>query len=107
MNSVRLLLLLIAAATMVSCDRPYDDGVSIGPAVYGVAYDAATNQPLPGVRVALGDHTRMTNVDGRYTIDVPSGTYTLTATRPGYATVTMEVDVNEWLVEKTLYLGRQ
>lgn len=107
MNALRLVLLLLAAATVVSCDGAIDDGVSVGPAVYGVAYDAATSQPLPDVRITIGERTHTTNVDGRYTIDVASGTYTLTATRAGYATVTMEVNVNEWLVEKTLYLGRQ
>jgi hypothetical protein len=51
--------------------------------------------PLPGVFVAMraADETRrqVTEADGRYRLECPSGTCTLTATMPGLETVSREI----------------
>jgi len=49
----------------------------------GVVVDAADNSPLPGAVVKSGSQTAMTDMDGRWTLDVPSGS-TVTASFVGY-----------------------
>ena len=108
MKSIRVLVLvLLAALALTACDGPYDDGISVGPAVYGVTYDASTNEPLPGVHVTVGNRARTSNLGGSYHVDVPAGTHTVTASKSGYKTLSAEVHVNEWMVEKKLYLEKE
>lgn len=108
MKRVRIAsLLLLTALAFTACEGPYDDGISIGPAVYGVTYDASTNQPLGGVYVTIGNRARTSSIGGSYHVDVPAGTYTITASKTGYKTLTAEVSVNEWMVEKKLYLEKE
>lgn len=55
--------------------------------VTGTVYDAATNQPLPGVRVqATGNKkiTAMTDSDGKYKINIPSYVTLLDFSTEGY-----------------------
>ncbi len=59
----------------------------------GVVVDAADNSPLPGAVVKAGSATAMTDMDGRWSLDVAAGTE-LTASFVGY-------------VDKSLLLGEQ
>ena len=59
----------------------------------GVVVDAADNSPLPGAVVKAGSVTAMTDMDGRWSLDVSAGTE-LTASFVGY-------------VDKSLQLGEQ
>lgn len=104
----KLLLLAAVLLTFTACDNYDDFGVNIGPAVFGVATDAATEVPLSGVRVEIGDVSAVTGVTGSYYVgQVPKGTHTLRATKEGYAPVTVEVIVNDSMVEKKLTLSKQ
>lgn len=58
--------------------------------VTGTVYDAATNIPLPGVRVQATGHsniTTMTNADGKYKLTVPSYVTLLSFSTPEYRLV--------------------
>ena len=66
--------------------------------VIGTVYDAATNQPMPGVRVQATGHskiTAMTNADGKYTIKVPAYVTLLTFATPDYLLVQRPVGDKE------------
>ncbi|MFP8487752.1 SusC/RagA family TonB-linked outer membrane protein [Gracilimonas sp. Q87] len=55
--------------------------------ISGVVTDATTGETMPGANVVIAELSRgaATNVDGEYTIsNVPSGTYTVTASFLGY-----------------------
>ncbi|MBM4403804.1 MAG: choice-of-anchor J domain-containing protein [Candidatus Cloacimonetes bacterium] len=45
-------------------------------------------QPIVGATIATGIHTATTNNSGAYSMQVPAGTYTVTANAPGYMTGT-------------------
>lgn len=60
--------------------------------ITGRVNDRATMQPLEGVTLNVGSRTAVSGADGRYTVtSVPAGTYTLRATRLGYAEYTQQV----------------
>jgi len=104
----KLLLLAAVLLTFTACDNYEDFGVNIGPAVFGIAVDAATNLPLSGVRVEIGDLSAVTGVTGSYYVgQVSKGTHTLRATKEGYAPLTVEITVNDSMVEKKLSLSKQ
>ena len=66
--------------------------------ITGTVYDAATKEPLPGVRVQGTGHsnvTTMTNPEGKYTLNVPSYVTLLNFSTPGYALVQRPVQDNE------------
>jgi N-acetylneuraminic acid mutarotase len=48
-----------------------------------------TGAKLAGAKVSVGDATATTAADGTYSLSVPSGTYTVTASDYGYATSTV------------------
>lgn len=50
----------------------------------GSVTDHATGAPIAGAKVTAGDNTATTAADGTYTLDVPPGTYDLTAAAYGY-----------------------
>ena len=105
---MKKLLLATVLLTLAACNQYDDFGVNVGPAVFGVAVDAATNEPLSGVRVEVGDLNAVSGVTGSYYVgQVPKGTHTLKATKEGYATFTAEVSVNESMVEKRVLLSTQ
>ncbi|MFO7262247.1 MAG: carboxypeptidase-like regulatory domain-containing protein, partial [bacterium] len=59
----------------------------------GIVTDAATGQPLAGVQITVEGtgRTTLTQENGRYfIINIPAGTYTVTAQLLGYATVRRE-----------------
>lgn len=73
--------------------------------VIGTVYDAATNQPMPGVRVQATGHskiTAMTNADGKYTIKVPAYVTLLTFVTPDYLLVQRAVG-NKDVINVRLY----
>ncbi len=62
--------------------------------IRGRVIDAATQQPISGVTVTVGNRAALTQADGRYTITgLPSGTYPLKTRMIGYAPVTQSVAV--------------
>ena len=66
--------------------------------VIGTVYDAATNLPMPGVRVQATGHTRitaMTNAEGKYSISVPEYVTLLTFKTPDYLLVQRPIGDNE------------
>ena len=66
--------------------------------ITGTVYDAATKEPLPGVRVQGTGHsnvTTMTNSEGKYTLNVPSYVTLLNYSTPGYVLVQRPVQNNE------------
>ena len=66
--------------------------------VIGTVYDAATNLPMPGVRVQATGHTRitaMTNAEGKYSISVPEYVTLLTFNTPDYLLVQRPIGDNE------------
>ncbi len=82
MNRFRLMIagltaLLMSAAPV--CAQGTDGTVQ------GRITDAATQQPIAGATVSIGKRTVLTQSDGRYSVVVPAGTYTLEARTIGYA----------------------
>lgn len=62
--------------------------------VQGRVTDAATQQPLTGVTIAVGGQVGLTQSNGRYSITgVPAGTHTLRALTIGYGELTQSVTV--------------
>ena len=56
----------------------------------GTVYDAATNQPMAGVRVQATGHKRvttMTNAEGKYKLNIPSYVTLITFSTPDYLLV--------------------
>jgi Carboxypeptidase regulatory-like domain len=72
--------------------RPGDTAVPIG-LLMGVVHDALNDKPVANAEVTLGGaplttrNTKvLTDAEGRFVfMDLPEGTYSLTATKPGYA----------------------
>ena len=56
--------------------------------VTGTVTSAATGKPLAGAQVSVGTDSTTTNSSGVYSISVPAGTYTVTATDFGYKSQT-------------------
>ncbi len=61
--------------------------------VTGVVRDATTQAALGGVAISDGQHGTTTGSDGSYRLAEASGTYTLSATKQGYATASQKVTV--------------
>jgi hypothetical protein len=62
--------------------------------VAGEVRDALTNATIAGATVEIGVKTTLTDAQGRYRIDVPPGTYDVTASAPGYPPFTASVVVS-------------
>jgi len=56
--------------------------------VHGTVTDASTHAPLAGAKVTAGDGSTVSGTDGSYTLNLPAGTYDVTASKYGYRTVT-------------------
>ena len=68
--------------------------------ISGTVYDAATNQPMAGVRVQATGHTKitaMTNAEGKYSIGVPEYVTLLTFTTTDYLLVQRPIGDREIL----------
>lgn len=84
---------IIGALLAVLCAAPLDAQAPTG-AVRGRIVDQATQQPLSGVQVSIGNRGGLTRDDGAYLItNVPAGTYTLRTTMIGYADATQSVTI--------------
>ena len=107
---VTLAVLMSSTATvsaMVTSGNEANDTVSakakaaefvVARTITGVVYDAATKEPIPGVRVQATGHanvTTMTNGQGAYTLNIPSYVTLLSYSTPGYALVQRPVRDNE------------
>ncbi|OYW04582.1 MAG: hypothetical protein B7X11_02755, partial [Acidobacteria bacterium 37-65-4] len=64
-----------------------------GGTVRGHVTDQVTQQPITGATVTIGKRGALTQADGRYSITLPAGTYTLHARTIGYAPVERSVTV--------------
>jgi hypothetical protein len=61
--------------------------------ISGTVLDASTNQPAPGATVTYSGGSANTDGSGLYTLRVTEGSYTLTASAPGYASQSASVTV--------------
>jgi Carboxypeptidase regulatory-like domain len=69
----------IGTFTLASCPTPPRGAIS------GTVTDASTHDPLAGALVRTSDgFARTTNGAGHYSLSVPPGTYSVTATAPGH-----------------------
>lgn len=102
----------IPASAMAADGFEADDSVKVAQkqvvnarTVTGTVYDAATNTPLPGVRVQGTGHvsvTAMTDGEGKYTISVPSYVTLLSFSTPEYLLVQRPVQ-NDDIINVRLY----
>ncbi|HKJ91682.1 MAG TPA: carboxypeptidase regulatory-like domain-containing protein, partial [Longimicrobiales bacterium] len=84
---------IIGALLAVLCTAPLSAQAQTG-AVRGRIVDEATQQPLSGVQVSVGDRGALTREDGAYLVTgIPAGTYTLRTTMIGYADATQSVTI--------------
>ena len=61
--------------------------------VAGTVTNSATGSPIAGATVSASNVSKITGADGKYTMQLPVGTYTMTARAFGYATGTATVTV--------------
>ncbi|MER5915860.1 carboxypeptidase regulatory-like domain-containing protein [Streptomyces sp. NPDC001982] len=63
------------------------DAFRTGPhgVISGTVTDRGTGKPIAGVTVKAGDNTAISNASGTYRLDIPAGTYDMTASVYGYA----------------------
>lgn len=76
--------------------------------ITGTVYDAATKEPLPGVRVQGTGHsnvTTMTNSEGKYTLNIPSYVTLLNFSTVGYGLVQRPV-LNEDVIDVYIYTDK-
>ncbi|SEG53921.1 Kelch motif-containing protein [Actinacidiphila yanglinensis] len=57
--------------------------------ITGKVTDHATGDPIAGATVKAGDHSATSSADGTYKLDIPPGSYDLTASAYGYANGTV------------------
>ena len=57
--------------------------------ISGFVRDEA-NQPINGATIATGDYSATSNAQGAYSMAVPAGTHTVTASHPNYSAVAQE-----------------
>ena len=73
--------------------------------ITGTVYDAATNTPMPGVRVQATGHVRvtaMTDAEGKYRLNIPSYVTLLNFSTPEYLLVQRPVGNND-IINVRLY----
>ncbi|MDP2423109.1 MAG: choice-of-anchor J domain-containing protein, partial [Bacteroidales bacterium] len=62
--------------------------------VQGIVKDAASGNPILGAQVSMGNQSFVTLANGAFAFnDVSIGNYTLSAQKPGYATVTKQITI--------------
>jgi subtilisin-like proprotein convertase family protein len=78
--------------------------------ITGVVRNADTNLPIAGATVATTNgHSRSTDLTGSYSMKVPSGTYDMTASAPGYTTAVatgVTVSTNGTTIQNFFLQGR-
>ncbi len=72
--------------------------------VSGTVKDAATGEGIPGVNVVIQGTTSgtVTDIDGKYQLQVPSGAVTLVFSYVGYKTITQEVAATQTTADISL-----
>jgi hypothetical protein len=89
-----LLLALSAYAVPVLAEQAASTAQARKVRVTGIVKDEINNITLPGVAVeVVGGETVFTDVDGRYVLDLPPGTYEIKAVMDGYDARSLKVDV--------------
>jgi hypothetical protein len=68
----------------------------------GVVLDAADNSPLPGAVVNAGQKSAMTDMDGRWSLDVAKGTQ-VSISFVGYESKTVTLSDNKQITTKLNY----
>jgi hypothetical protein len=96
--STTLLAFVLAASLSerpASAQQPADTASSRTVRIVGTVRDQQNAIPLPGVPVAVvgREIVAYTDVDGRYTLDLPPGTYDLTVTIDGYGERRLTLEV--------------
>lgn len=81
-----ILILILLFATSMAAYAQTDQATG---KIRGLVVDSETGEPLIGTNVSLLNTTygTLTDMDGKFTINVPAGTYTLQASYIGYATM--------------------
>lgn len=92
-NLILFTLVVIMVAAMLSgCGS--SGGPSPGASLTGRVVNGPTGDPLPGVRVALGDKSATTGADGKFTMsNVPLGSGIVTAQLTGFEVASMSVTI--------------
>jgi hypothetical protein len=109
MTLARLALAIFTLLSFTGCN---DIGIDIDPtdlqySVAGVVRDAATNNPVEGVKVTVGSRTGTSAANGTYVVaNLPKATLPLTAEKSGYQTLTTNVTVDVLITQKNLSLQR-
>lgn len=104
-HAVARRFLALSAFLFIGSCNAFQEPVTIAPAVHGIVYDAATRQPIDGVRIEVAGHITTTAANGSYSIaDVPHGMQALTASKTSYATYVTDVQVATGVTEKKFYL---
>ncbi len=94
----------VAVVLLIGCNA-INDPASPAPAVQGVVFDAASQQPVAGARIEIAGRIATTNANGQYYVaGVPNGAQALTASKDGYATYITDVRVTSDVNEKKLHL---
>ncbi|RLC75998.1 MAG: hypothetical protein DRJ03_29385, partial [Chloroflexi bacterium] len=61
--------------------------------IYGYVKDSKTMLPIPNATITINGYTTSTNSAGYYEIEVPAGTYTVSASKSGYRSESRTVTV--------------
>ena len=106
---MRRLLLVSLVLLLAACNNIKDPvSVDLGPSVSGRVFDAATREPIAGVRVEVGERHTMSADDGAYyVIGSGRGMQPFTASKAGYAMYTTGIIVDEAVSPRDIYLERQ
>jgi len=67
--------------------------IAVSGSVAGIVKDAATNTPIIGAHVMVGNQEMITLADGAYTFDLMAGDHTITVHKAGYATLNQLVTI--------------
>ena len=101
-----VLVLLSATACNNSVTNP-DISLDLSPAYTGIVLDSANTQPVSGVRIDVGLVSLQSDAKGRFSLyGLKKGTYTVTATKTGYAPFIGTVTIEMSNVDQQIYLTK-
>lgn len=101
--------LLIGALVVIglSCSENDVTPPSAKAIVIGTVFLEDSDLTIPKVAVNIGDQSCKTVTNGEYRLtDVPVGTHTLIATKGGYETYSVDINVNTAVTEHNIRLWR-
>ena len=100
------LLLITAAACNNSITNP-DIDIDLNPSYTGIVLDAGNSQPVNGARIDVGLVSLQSDANGRFGLyGLRKGTYTVTATKAGYAPYVGTVTIDTANLEQTIRLTK-